>query len=184
MIKTLYKIFQRWSEKGSVYIISDTHLDDDDRKQMGYLISESEQIDIIKHIAHKNDTLIHLGDVGNPEYFKDIKAYKVLILGNHDQGAEKFEPFFNEIYDGPLIISDKIILSHEPIYGLDYMYNIHGHDHNPKNIGDNTHLNLAANVCWYIPKNLKDIISSGVLKDISNIHRVTIDRATLNKKIE
>lgn len=30
MIKTLYPIFQKWSEKGSVWIISDTHFEDDD----------------------------------------------------------------------------------------------------------------------------------------------------------
>ena len=184
MIKTLYPIFQRWSEKGSVYIISDTHFDDEDRDVMGYRITEAEQMGLIKQIAHKNDTLIHLGDVGNPEYFKDIKAYKILILGNHDQSAERFKSYFDEIYTGPLIISDKIIISHEPIYGLDFMYNIHGHDHNVHNIGDDNHMNLAANVCWYMPKNLKDIIQSGVLKKISDIHRVTIDNATLKKELK
>ena len=30
MIKTLYEIFQHWSAKGSVYLLSDLHLDDDD----------------------------------------------------------------------------------------------------------------------------------------------------------
>lgn len=182
MIKTLYPIFQRWSEKGSVYIISDTHFEDSDRSVMGYLLSEVEQIDLIRRFAHKNDTLIHLGDVGEPRYFMQVRAYKVLILGNHDQSAEKFLPYFDEIYTGPLIIADKIILSHEPIYGLDFMYNIHGHDHNLHNIGDNNHLNLAANVCGYLPRNLKEIIQSGVLKSISDIHRVTIDYATEKKK--
>ena len=32
MIETLYKPFQKWSEKGSVYLISDTHFDDIDRE--------------------------------------------------------------------------------------------------------------------------------------------------------
>ena len=30
MIKTLYEIFQHWSVKGSVYLLSDLHLNDDD----------------------------------------------------------------------------------------------------------------------------------------------------------
>ena len=34
MIPTLYEKFKPWSEKGSVYIISDTHFDDSDCKLM------------------------------------------------------------------------------------------------------------------------------------------------------
>ena len=133
MIKTLYPIFQHWSEKGSVYIISDTHFDDEDRKFMGYDISEQDQIDVLKKYCHKNDTLIHLGDVGNPEYMNQLKCYKVLIMGNHDQSVKKFKPYFNEIYPGPLMISEKIILSHEPLKNTTFALNIHGHDHNGKN---------------------------------------------------
>ena len=75
MIKTLYEKFQPWSSKGSVYIISDTHFDDFDCKLMdpGW-IAPQEHVDIIKKKCHKNDTLIHLGDVGNPEYLKQIKC--------------------------------------------------------------------------------------------------------------
>lgn len=91
MIETLYPIFRKWSERGSVYIISDTHFEDKDRKVMGYKITEEDQIKKIKKRCHKNDTLIHLGDVGNPEYLKDIKAYKILIMGNHDESASKFQ---------------------------------------------------------------------------------------------
>ena len=91
MIETLYPVFRKWSERGSVYIISDTHFEDKDRKVMGYRITEEDQIKRIKKRCHKCDTLIHLGDVGNPEYLKDIKAYKVLIMGNHDESASKFQ---------------------------------------------------------------------------------------------
>ena len=111
MIKTLYPKFQTWSEKGSVFIISDTHFYDSDRKFMGYNISEQEQINILKKKCHKNDTLIHLGDVGNPELLKEIKAYKVLIMGNHDETATQFMPYFDEIYTGPLWVAEKLVLS-------------------------------------------------------------------------
>lgn len=91
MIETLYKNFQHWSDGGSVWLISDTHFDDTDREYMGYDISEREQIEILKRRCHKNDTLICLGDVGNVEYFKELKCYKVLVMGNHDEAATKFQ---------------------------------------------------------------------------------------------
>ena len=48
-------------------------------------ITPEEQLSVINGIVMKNDTFICLGDVGKPEYIKDIKARKkILILGNHD----------------------------------------------------------------------------------------------------
>ena len=91
MILTLYPVFRKWSERGSVYLISDTHFYDSDRALMGYDISEREQIDILKRYCHRNDTLIHLGDVGDPSLLAEIKSYKVLIMGNHDQSVTKFQ---------------------------------------------------------------------------------------------
>ena len=88
MIKTLYPSFRRWSKSGSVWLISDTHFDDPDRESMGYKLTTEDHFQMIKLMCHKNDTLIHLGDVGNKEYFKKIRAYKVLILGNHDHHPE------------------------------------------------------------------------------------------------
>ena len=187
MINSLYPIFQHWSEKGSVYIISDTHFEDSDCKLIDpNWITPEEQIKIINSIAHKNDTLIHLGDVGNPEWISKLKAgHKVLIMGNHDQSIQKFKPYFDEVYSGCLFISDKILLSHEPVYGLPWCLNIHGHDHNgvePYREGCK-HINLAANVCGYTPISLGKIINDGVLSGIDSIHRQTIDRATGNKSV-
>ena len=92
MIPTLYDKFKPWSERGSVYIISDTHFEDEDCLLMDKnWITPQEHINRIKKCVHKNDTLIHLGDVGNPEWMNQIKAHKVLIMGNHDQSATKFK---------------------------------------------------------------------------------------------
>lgn len=195
MIKSLYPIFQHWSEKGSVYIISDTHFDDIDREYMGYNITEKEQISILKQFCHKNDTLIHLGDVGNPEWLNELKCYKVLIMGNHDQSAEKFKAYFNEIYTGPLMIAEKILLSHEPlclessIIRKPIAFNVHGHDHSGDiiellNTSDDYHLNLVPNVFGYFPLNLKQIIDEGLLKNIISIHRQIIDEATKKKEYD
>lgn len=84
---------------------------------------------------------------------------------------------FDEVYDGALFISSKILLSHEPIYGLNFCMNIHGHDHNLENKGDTHHINLASNVCRYTPLNLGKFIKDGCLSDIKDIHRITIDNA-------
>jgi len=186
LIKSLYPCFQHWSERGSVYIISDTHFDDFDRASIGYDFSERVQINRLKERCHKNDTLIHLGDVGNPEYMNELKCYKVLIMGNHDQSIEKMKKYFDEVYSGPLWIAKKLVLSHEPIwlgaeernFGIPIAFNIHGHNHNKsQNYGSAYSLNLAQNVFGYLPLNLKNFIEDGGLKNIKNIHRVIIDNA-------
>ena len=194
-------------------------------------ISVDEQVDRINKLAHKNDTLIILGDVGEIKNISRLKAgYKVLIMGNHDTGRSNFErkiitkrfskdmytrenalnkmkedypdceysvseeydfhsPFeswvisadnklFDEVYGGPLCISEKIILSHEPI-NLPYFVNIHGHDHAGK-FRDGNNLNVAANVCNYTPINLKNEIKNGLLANVPSIHRMTIDNASRN----
>lgn len=179
MIKTLYSCFQHWSAHGSVYLISDTHFDDPDREFMGYNISEEEQLYLLKESCYKNDTLIHLGDVGNPEYLGKLKCYKILIMGNHDTGKTK--EYFDEVYDGPLWISQKLVLSHEPLHlelGITnepIAFNIHGHDHSGECYNDEYHLNLAQNVWGYEPLNLKDFINCGLLKSIPSVHKATIN---------
>ena len=246
MLPQLYKCFQHWSAGGSVYIYSDPHFEDSDCKIMDAAWpAPAEQIAKINAKVHKGDTLIILGDIGNPEYIKKIKAgYKILISGNHDAGLtnykktvtheikeifaecvdeEKYEidvaierksfhkylyekypyakiniqeryefhsPFhffdatiddnlFDEVYGGPLFIGEKILLSHEPIYN-ECWYNIHGHRHSDDdtNYKGKNYFNCCANVIKYEPINLKDIIKSGVLKNIPTIHRKTIDIAS------
>ena len=180
MISTLYEPFRHWSENGSVYILSDTHFDDDDCKLMDpNWIDPAEQVRILNSVIMKNDTFVCLGDVGKPEYVKQLRVRKkILLLGNHDRRGE-YTGMFDEIYAGPLFIADKILLSHEPVYGLPWCLNIHGHDHSNKELYKEgcKHLNLAANVCGYTPVNLGKLIKDGILSDIDSIHRLTIDHA-------
>lgn len=183
MIVSLYDCFKPWSAKGSVFIISDTHFDDIDRSFMGYNISEQEQMNILKKYIHKNDTLIHLGDVGNPEYLQILRCYKILIKGNHDQTHKSIPDnrnwyhYFNEVYNGPLIIAPKLILSHEPV-DVPWAINIHGHDH--AGGSDKTHINLAPPKTGFVPFNLGMSIKDGLLSNIEDIHRLTIDKAREN----
>ena len=130
MRQHLYPIFaEKWLRGGNIYFYSDPHFADE---EMQYLrkdyIGDDEQIRRIKSVMGKCDTLIILGDIGDPTPFKQIKGYKVLICGNHDRGASYYEEYFNEIYTGLLFIPDRILLSHEPI-DLPFFVNIHGHDH-------------------------------------------------------
>ena len=248
MLPQLYKTFQDWSAKGSVWVYSDPHFDDSDCKIMDpNWITPEEQVKKINDKVKKGDTLILLGDIGNPEYIKRIKAgYKILISGNHDVGLtnykktvtheikeifaecvdeEKYEidvaierksfhkylyekypyakiniqeryefhsPFhffdatidnnlFDEVYGRPLFISDKILLSHEPI-DIPFGLNIHGHVHD--GLGglskDNSKYNVCSNCINYEPQNLSEIIKSGCLKNRDTIHRLTIDKASEN----
>ena len=250
MLPQLYKKFQDWSAKGSVWVYSDPHFGDSDCKIMDpNWITPEEQVKKINDKVKKDDTLILLGDIGNLEYIKRIKAgYKILVSGNHDVGLtnykktvthelkeifaecvdeEKYEidvaierksfykylyekypyakiniqeryefhsPFhffdatiddnlFNEVYGGPLFISDKILLSHEPI-DIPFGLNIHGHVHD--GLGglskDNSKYNVCSNCINYEPQNLSEIIKSGCLKNRDTIHRLTIDKATKKKK--
>lgn len=176
MIDTLYPIFRHWSNTGSVYLYSDPHFSDEEMKWLRpNYIGDEEQIARINAAVHKNDTLIILGDIGDETLISNIKSkYKILITGNHDKGNSIYEPYFNEIYNGPVFISNKLLLSHEPL-DINYAYNIHGHIHNMNYCGDNYHLCISAENINYTPINLKTIIKSGVLNKIDDIHRQTID---------
>ena len=175
MIKSLYPVFQHWSKTGSVWLFSDPHFDDSDTKVMNpNWIEPDEQIKILKECCPKNDTLILLGDIGNPEYIRQLKCYKVLISGNHDYGLSKYESYFDEMYGGPLFISDRIVLSHERLPYMPYALNIHGHHHNGHN-SDN-YYSVCADVVDYTPVNLGKLIKSGILSKIPTIHRYTIDK--------
>ena len=81
MISTLYEPFRHWSEKGSVYILSDLHFDDSDCKLMDpNWITPEEQLEIINKRVFKSDTFVCLGDVGDPKYVPMIKAGKKILL--------------------------------------------------------------------------------------------------------
>ena len=245
MIKHLYDIFANaWlKDCDSIYVYSDPHFgdlasytfrelvdvpidtfysDEDFRNDVKKL--DEMQIKNINSFAGKTSCLIILGDVGDIECVKKLKAkYKVLIMGNHDKGASNYlmrwdakwwpdydvdelkkdgytevldyppgailygkrinKGLFDEVYEGPLMINDRLILSHEPIDVPKYMFNIHGHVHDTRCTGDTNHLNCCAEVINYKPINLTYILKKGLLKDVDSIHRETIDKATARKVV-
>ena len=231
MLPGIYDAFQHWGEQ-TVWIYSDPHFSDED---LEYGIknrpSDDEQIRRINAKAGRKDTLIILGDVGNIECVRKLRAgRKVLICGNHDLGATRYKrevvkkiydadiwnqdsaiadmrakypgwkvwcvedyefhaPFrrwniyadnclFDEVYEGALIVGEKLILSHEPVE-IPWLYNIHGHDHAGKK--RKNHLNVCSDVIGYEPVNLTQKLKSGLMSAITTIHRATIDSATERK---
>lgn len=237
MINSLYDIFKKWSAKGSVYIISDPHFSDQEsfefRTKSGKLpeniktVADLDNFIIsnINKVAHKADCLIILGDVGNIECVTKLKAgYKVLLLGNHDRGADYYKRtviditdlkanlaksvdipkdllitehelsnhviydnnLFDEVYSGPLMISDKIILSHEPIIPCpDYLVNLCGHVHAKDHkfvVDGHQYYNFCAEAIDCKPVSLGDLIKGGILSNVKDIHRATVDGAIIRKK--
>ena len=231
MLPGIYDAFQHWGEQ-TVWIYSDPHFSDED---LEYGIknrpSDEEQIRRINAKAGRKDTLIILGDVGNIECVRKLRAgRKVLICGNHDLGATRYKrevvkeiydkdkmtreeavadmqakypgwkvwahedyafhsPFerwnvyadnmlFDEVYEGALIVGEKLILSHEPVE-IPWLYNIHGHDHAGRK--RKNHLNVCSDVIGYEPVNLTQKLKSGLMSAVTTIHRTTIDHATERK---
>ena len=180
MIKTLYSPFRKWTEKGTLWVYSDPHFSDPDMVEMRKnYIGDDEQVARINSKVGKHDTIIFLGDIGNEEMIRKIRGYKVLIMGNHDKGASKYADIFDEVYEGPLFIAEKLILSHEPI-NLPFAVNIHGHEH--RYVFREHHLNVCAEHIDYYPININRMIKHGILSQVESIHRATIDNATTRKK--
>lgn len=225
MIESLYKPFQKWSEKGTIFIFSDPHFDDEDLvNAYDDRPSTDELVRRINSKVGKCDTLICLGDVGELSYVPFLRGYKVLVMGNHDAGRTLYERkvyrglystseytknealnkmkilypnckytirkipeewmieadncLFDEVYEGPVMISPKIMLSHEPINCGTWALNIHGHVHARTHKNGLYHYNVCADCHDYLPLNLNQFLKSGALSCVVPIHRQTIDEAT------
>ena len=175
----LYRPFEHWYHGGNIYFYSDPHFDDRDMEVFrSSCPSSEEQVAIINKVAHKNDTLVILGDIGNKEWLKKIKAYKVLVLGNHDAGPTTFSGYADEVYGGILMIGEHLVLSHEPL-DFPYAVNIHGHIHDIRRFKNKYgHILVSAENINYTPISLTEIVKSGKLKEYVDIHRETIDKAS------
>ena len=188
----LYPCFKHLFDYQTIWVYSDPHFGEEEmvliRKNY---ISDEEQVKRINSKVGKKDVIIFLGDIGETSYIKQIRGYKILVIGNHDKGKTNYQKqiisgennyLFDEVYEGIVTLSDKLVLSHEPIY-LPFMFNIHGHDHSNKNsIDDGLHLNVCAEHIDYTPISINALIKEGVLKDVASIHGITIDRASNKHK--
>lgn len=111
--------------------------------------------------------------------------YQVQSMYDHDGVFEWWRVtadngLFDEVYEGPLMIGEKLLLSHEPV-DVPWAFNIHGHDH--KGEKREGHLNVCADVIGYKPIHMNNLLTkTGILSKTESIHRQTIDKATKRKK--
>ena len=85
---------------------------------------------------------------------------------------------FDEVFTGPILVGEKLLLSHEPIEELDWCMNIHGHVHSRAIVNDKYHFNVCADVINYTPINFNKWMKDGHLAKIQSLHRQTINEAT------
>lgn len=234
MLPGIYDSFQHWGEKHqTIWVYSDPHFNDDELAGgIKGRPSAEEQVKKINAKCGRRDCLIILGDVGDVDYVRQLRAeYKVLIMGNHDAGKRNYQrqvihkmydydaytkeqvmdemrmyfhnwkisiheaydpsqaPFhfwfaeadnmlFDEVYEGALIVGEKLILSHEPVE-IPWLFNVHGHDHAGHK--RQNHLNVCSDVIGWEPVNFTSFLKSGFGSKIQTIHRETIDNATKRK---
>lgn len=114
-----------------------------------------------------------LGDFGNldtlPEFFKAVSGNGKWIelnflKGNHDKAADMFtfSNYFDNVYDYPVYLSNRLILSHEPQWPLPKSCaNIHGHLHKAL-LDSDCHVSVSCNDIGYKPykfSNLNGVFS-------------------------
>ena len=86
---------------------------------------------------------------------------------------------FDEVYEGALIIGEKIILTHEPVE-IPWLWNFHGHDHS--GAFRSNHTNVCSDACGYEPMQMNEFFKKfGISSKITSIHRMTIDGAIERK---
>lgn len=220
----LYKPFEHWYHGGTIWLYSDPHFGDPDNGTRDWP-SDDDQVKMINNGLSKNDTIIFLGDIGDVEYIKKIKGYKVLIMGNHDKGASNylkkyrvevptkgilFESYsridvedvvaeynileqhddeaeifnnylFDEVYEGPLMINDHVMLSHEPV-NMGFGVNIHGHNHAGRMLDRYlgcVSINVCSNIVEFRKRRLDELLEHINYVDI---HRFAIDNARKRTK--
>lgn len=85
---------------------------------------------------------------------------------------------FDWVFEGPIQIGEKLILSHEPLE-CGWAFNIHGHIHTPTHKDDAQHMCICPEVTrQFEPINFNQLMKSGFMSKIETQHRKTINAAT------
>lgn len=88
---------------------------------------------------------------------------------------------FDFVFTGPILLGEKLMLSHEPLMGIDWAVNVHGHDHAGRMTGPGRK-NVCLDVTGYEPFHLQAALKTGLLANTKTVHRQTIDKATEKKR--
>lgn len=145
------------------YIISDPHFGHDnilklERPQFATIEEHDAYIiNQINKIVKLTDTLYILGDIGNIDKARLLNGRKIMIKGNHDKrNLTEFESVFAEVYDTPIYLTPKLVLSHEPIQVNTSVLNVHGHLHGAR-LESTNHFNVSAALVNYTPITYEEI---------------------------
>lgn len=142
-----------------IYFIADLHFGDTGiqswERPRFKDVTKHDQVLIRQFLClNNNDEVYVLGDIGrlddkNLEMFRKIKCHLYLIKGNHDTRKDQYylDTFgFEKVYDHPFYITERILLSHEPMVVGNDIINIHGHLHNSRlNLPNYFNVNWAMN---------------------------------------
>jgi calcineurin-like phosphoesterase family protein len=149
----------------AIYCVADTHFNEF-TKSSPIPIEKKHKI-IIRNwnnLAQKTDQIYIIGDFGRgnkkeiTKLLHSLNGEKYLIKGNHDKNrSNKFwmECGFKGVYDHPILLLGKFILSHEKMNAKSYI-NIHGHNHKDLDWGDGSY-NVAINLHDFCIVNLEFI---------------------------
>lgn len=105
-----------------------------------------------------------LGDFGDLSYlyvfnfFKEQGIIVNFILGNHDKQVDidRIKYFADNIYEYPVFLTQKLIISHFPVAVYEDQCNIHGHLHGSE-LQDINHINASIHVANYQPITMNNI---------------------------
>lgn len=135
-----------------LYFIGDTHFGEENvfeicngwHKVFPFLEEKDDfLINEWNRVVSKDDTVIIVGDFGDPSVAANLNGKKILVMGNHDwewwNKLEKHEyEYFESVSHYPIVVKDFYMVSHEPMYVSSdgAMANIFAHVHDNPNYKD------------------------------------------------
>ena len=92
MVTGLYNIFNTLWGAQTIWLYSDPHFGETEEESgLTNKPTDAEQVQRINSKVGRKDTIIFLGDIGDPSWLKAVRGYKVLITGNHDTGISNYQ---------------------------------------------------------------------------------------------
>ena len=118
MVTGLYNIFNRLWGMQTIWLYSDPHFGETEEESgLVNKPTDAEQVQRINSKVGRKDTIIFLGDIGDPSWLKGIRGYKVLITGNHDTGISNYKrDRFQRSFDADEWQKDEVYLEMKQEY--------------------------------------------------------------------
>ena len=118
MVTGLYNIFNTLWGMQTIWLYSDPHFGETEEESgLVNKPTDAEQVQRINSKVGRKDTIIFLGDIGDPSWLKGIRGYKVLITGNHDTGISNYQRVrFQRSFDADEWQKDEVYLKMKQEY--------------------------------------------------------------------